>query len=148
MGKRQQSSPPDAGEVELPARSAGSSGGGDVDCSAATLKQRARKLRAEATDAERALWSRLRRRQVLDCKFRRQQPLGRYIVDYVCFEKRLIVEVDGSQHIEQQSYDEARTQWLESQGYRVLRFWNDEVLNRTESVVEAIAEQLAPSSEV
>jgi len=73
--------------------------------------------------------------------------LGHYIVDFVCFEKRLIVEVDGSQHIEQQSYDEARGQWLESQGYRVLRFWNDEVLNRTESVVEAIAEQLAPSSE-
>ena len=147
MGKRQQSSPPDAGEVELLARSASSSGGGDVECSKATLTQRARKLRAEATDAERALWARLRRRQVLGYKFRRQQPLGHYIVDFVCFEKRLIVEVDGSQHIEQQSYDEARGQWLESQGYRVLRFWNDEVLNRTESVVEAIAEQLAPSSE-
>ena len=145
MGKRQQSSPPDAGAVELPARSASSSGGGDVKCDSAVMKQRARKLRAEATDAERALWARLRRRQVLGFKFRRQQPLGQYIVDFVCFETRLIVEVDGSQHCEQQSYDEARTQWLESQGYGVLRFWNNEVLDSTESVVEAIAEQLAAS---
>ena len=145
MGKRQQSSPPGAGAVELPARSACSSGGGDVECNTAALKQRARKLRAEATDAERALWARLRRRQVLGYKFRRQQPLGHYIVDFVCLEKRLIVEVDGSQHIEQKGYDEARTKWLESQGYRVLRFWNDEVLDSTESVIEAIAEALAPS---
>lgn len=147
MGKRQQSSPPGAGEVELPARSASSSGGGDVECRTTTLKQRARKLRTEATDAERALWARLRRRQVQGFKFRRQQPLGHYIVDFVCFEKRLIVEVDGSQHLEQKGYDEARTKWLESQGYRVLRFWNDDVLNRTEQVIEAIAEQLAPSQQ-
>lgn len=134
MGKRQQSSPPDAGEVELAARSASSSGGGDVECNCAIMKQRARKLRTEATDAERALWVPLRSRQ---------QPWGQYIVDFVCLEKRLIVEVDGSQHNEQQSYDASRTGWLESQGYRVLRFWNNEVLSEMDSVVDAIAQQLA-----
>jgi very-short-patch-repair endonuclease len=143
MGKRQQSSPPNAGEVELAARSEDSSGGGDVECNCVIMKQRARKLRTEATDAERALWARLRRRQILGYKFRRQQPLGQYIVDFVCLEKRLIVEVDGSQHNEQQSYDAARTGWLESQGYRVLRFWNNEVLSEMASVIEAITQQLA-----
>jgi very-short-patch-repair endonuclease len=69
--------------------------------------------------------------------------LGQYIVDFVCLEKRLIVEVDGSQHNEQQSYDASRTGWLESQGYRVLRFWNNEVLSEMDSVVDAIAQQLA-----
>ena len=142
MGKGYKSSPPDAGAVELPARSASSSGGGDVECNSLVMKQRARRLRAEATDAERALWARLRRRQVLGCKFRRQHPMGHTIVDFVCLEKRLVVEVDGSQHIEQQSADEVRTRWLESQGYEVLRFWNNEVLVETESVVEKIAEQL------
>ena len=68
--------------------------------------------------------------------------MGHTIVDFVCLEKRLVVEVDGSQHIEQQSADEVRTRWLESQGYKVLRFWNNEVLVETESVVERIAEQL------
>jgi very-short-patch-repair endonuclease len=69
--------------------------------------------------------------------------LGQYIVDFVCLEKRLIVEVDGSQHNEQQSYDAARTGWLESQGYRVLCFWNNEVLSEMASVIEAITQQLA-----
>ena len=142
MGKGYKSSPPDAGEVELFTRSENSSGGGDVECNSLVMKQRARRLRTEATDAERALWARLRRRQVLGYKFRRQQVLGRYIVDFVCLEKQLVVEVDGSQHLEQQCSDEDRTQWLESQGYQVLRFWNNEVLDETGSVVEKIAEQL------
>ena len=146
MGKRLYSPPPDAGEAELGARSESSSGGGDVKCTTALMKGRAQRLRAEATDAEKVLWARLRRRQVLGYKFRRQQPLGRYIVDFVCFEKRLIVEVDGSQHSEQQSYDEARTRWLESQGYQVLRFWNNEVLLETDRVVETIAQQLEDSA--
>jgi very-short-patch-repair endonuclease len=145
MRRRQQSPPPDAGEVELFTRSGDSSGGGDVKCTMAVMRQRAQRLRAEPTDAERALWFRLRRRQVLGYKFRRQQPLGPYIVDFVCLEKRLVVEVDGSQHQEQQPYDEIRTRWLESQGYRVLRFWNNEVLDTIDAVVETIAEQLEGS---
>ena len=73
---------------------------------------------------------------------RRQQPLGRYIVDFVCLEKRLIVELDGGQHAEQVLSDTARTAWLETQGFRVLRFWNNEVLSEIESVKEAIREAL------
>ena len=111
----------------------------------AVIRHRAQKLRAEPTDAERVLWVRLRRRQVLGYKFRRQQPLGPYIVDFVCLEKRLVVEVDGSQHQEQRTYDEARTRWLESQGYRVLRFWNNEVLAETDKVIELIAKRLEDS---
>jgi very-short-patch-repair endonuclease len=90
-------------------------------------RERARKLRKNMTDAERALWARIRRRQILDCKFRRQQPLGDYIVDFVCLEKKLIIELDGGQHIEQEEYDSRRTHWLEEQGFRVLRFWNHDV---------------------
>jgi very-short-patch-repair endonuclease len=73
------------------------------------------------TDAERALWGRLRKRQVSGFAFRRQFPLGHYIVDFVCLAERLIVELDGGQHIEQQEYDTRRTAWLEKQGYRVIR---------------------------
>jgi very-short-patch-repair endonuclease len=102
------------------------------------MRQRARKLRNEATEAERVLWERLRQRQLLGYKFRRQHPIGRYIVDFVCIDKRLIIEVDGSQHFGQQGYDEKRTRWLESQGYQVLRFLNNEVLAETESVIESI----------
>jgi very-short-patch-repair endonuclease len=98
------------------------------------------------TDAERRLWSRLRKRQVLECQFRRQFQLGGYIVDFVCLERRLIVEVDGGQHAEQEDYDAARTDWLEEQDYRVLRFWNDAVLNETDAVIAAIAEALNADS--
>ncbi len=108
----------------------------------ALMRQRAQKLRNEATEAERALWLELKSRRLLGYKFRRQQPLGNYIVDFVCLEKRLIIEVDGSQHFDQSSYDEARTHWLESQGYRVLRFLNNEVLAETKSVIEAIIHHL------
>ena len=107
-----------------------------------TLRDRARRLRREMTDAERRLWSRLRKRQVLECQFRRQFQLGGYIVDFVCLERRLIVEVDGGQHAEQEAYDAARTDWLEEQDYRVLRFWNDAVLTETDAVIASIAEAL------
>ena len=115
---------------------------GDQKRRTSVMRQRARRLRHEATEAEQALWKRLRRRELLGYKFRSQQPIGRYIVDFVCLEKRLIVEVDGSQHFDQRSYDEARSRWLESQGYHVLRFLNNEVLAETETVVEAIVEKL------
>jgi very-short-patch-repair endonuclease len=101
----------------------------------------ARRLRAASTDAERRLWSRLRLRQ-LGQRFRRQQPLGPYVVDFVCFERRLVVEVDGGQHADHADYDMTRTRWLESRGFRVLRFWNNEVLLRTDTVCAVIHEAL------
>ena len=111
-----------------------------------TLRDRARRLRREMTDAERRLWSRLRKRQVLECGFRRQFQLGTYIVDFVCLERCLVVEVDGGRHAEQEDYDRARTDWLEQQGYRVLRFWNDAVLTETDAVIASIAEALNSGS--
>jgi very-short-patch-repair endonuclease len=98
----------------------------------------ARELRKNLTDAERRLWQQLKRRQIATVKFRRQQPIGPFIVDFVCFERRVIIEVDGGQHAEQVPYDEQRTGWLEAQGYRVLRFWNNDVLANTEAVAQAI----------
>jgi very-short-patch-repair endonuclease len=98
----------------------------------------ARELRNNPTDAERFLWSHLRLRQLGGHKFRRQQPLGPYIVDFVCLEQRLIVEVDGGQHTEQQSYDMKRDAWLRDQKFIVLRFWDHEVLRQVDDVKEAI----------
>src|SRR5262245_14765911 len=103
---------------------------------------RARELRGKLTDAEQRLWQKLRRRQVGGVKFRRQQPIGEFIVDFVCFERRVIVEVDGGQHAEQRKYDEQRTRWLESKGYRVLRFWNNDVLAHTDAVAQALLDAL------
>ncbi|MDR7193926.1 endonuclease domain-containing protein [Luteimonas terrae] len=102
--------------------------------------QFARQLRRESTDAERLLWFHLRDRR-LGAKFRRQQPLGPFIVDFLSVEARLIVEVDGSQHHE--AADAGRTRFLERRGYRVLRFWNHDVLVRTESVLEVILANVA-----
>jgi len=98
----------------------------------------ARELRKNLTDAERRLWQQLKRRQIATVKFRRQQPMGPFIADFVCFERRVIVEVDGGQHAEHVPCDEQRTCWLEAQGYSVLRFWNNDVLANTEAVVQAI----------
>ena len=105
-------------------------------------KIKARELRKNPTEAERKLWKHLRLHQIGGYKFRRQQPLGQYILDFVCLEKRLIVELDGGQHSEQIVYDSERTEWLEAQGFRVLRFWNNEVLKEIEVVKEVIAEAL------
>ena len=110
---------------------------------------RARQLRKSLTDAERVLWNILRNRQVLGYRFRRQAPIGPYIVDFVCFESRLVIEVDGGQHVEQANYDADRTGWLEGAGYRVIRFWNSQVLEETEAVRDAIwmaVEGLSPPS--
>jgi len=103
--------------------------------------QFARHLRRESTDAERLLWFHLRDRR-LGVKFRRQQPLGPYIVDFLSVEARLIVELDGSQH--QQAVDADRTRFLERRGFRVLRFWNHDALVRTESVLDVILASVAP----
>ena len=96
----------------------------------------ARQLRQNRTDAERKLWNRLRRKQLEGARFRQQTPIGRYIVDFFCPEALLIVEVDGSQHLGER--DHMRDEWLTKEGYRVLRFWNNDVLKNTESVVAAI----------
>jgi len=98
---------------------------------------KAQQLRRELTDAERKLWSVLRNRQLEDAKFRRQQPIGPFIVDFVCQERRLIVEADGGQHAEN-PVDERRTTFLESKGYRVLRFWNNDILNNLDAVAQLI----------
>ncbi len=98
----------------------------------------ASKLRRNQTDAERKLWSRLRRRQLDGFRFRCQVPLGDYVVDFACLSEKLVVEVDGGQHTEQLEQDAERTASLEGQGFRVLRFWNNDVLQKTDGVIEAI----------
>jgi very-short-patch-repair endonuclease len=95
------------------------------------------------TDAERRLWYHLRRRNLGGSRFRRQAPIGPFIVDFVCFDGRLILELDGSQHAQQTEADAKRTAWLNSQGFRVLRVWNNQVLEELESVLEAIGSALA-----
>ncbi len=103
-----------------------------------TLRKRARTLRNSATDAERRLWQPLRLRQLGGFRFRRQVPLHGYIVDFLCVELKLVVELDGGQHVEQAAYDEIRTGVLQGAGYCVLRYWNDDVLLRTSEVLEDV----------
>ncbi|MES9874965.1 MAG: endonuclease domain-containing protein [Candidatus Sedimenticola sp. 6PFRAG7] len=110
------------------------------------LTNRARELRRNQTDAEQLLWRSLKSRQLKGYKFRRQFPVHPYIVDFACLSENLIVELDGGQHTEQLDYDEKRTAFLESKGYRVIRFWNNEVLNQLPDVVEEIARQLGINS--
>jgi very-short-patch-repair endonuclease len=106
--------------------------------------ERARQLRNEMTDSERKLWRELSKRQLGGNRFRRQHPLGSYIIDFVCLSRRFIVEVDGGQHAEpaQQEYDARRTEWLEAQGYRVLRVSNTEVFDNLDGVAETIYQEL------
>jgi very-short-patch-repair endonuclease len=105
-------------------------------------RTRARHLRKKPTEAERLLWRRLRIWQVDGFKFRRQQPLGNYIVDFGCLEKRMIIEVDGGQHAEDANYDSVRDGWLRERGFVVLRFWNHEVLKNIDGITEVIAKNL------
>ena len=103
----------------------------------------AKTLRKQMTDAERFLWQQLRARRLAGAKFKRQQPIGSYVVDFVCFEARLVIEVDGGQHLDCVA-DQRRDAWLESQGFSVLRFWNHEVLTESPSVLERIIALLPP----
>ena len=105
----------------------------------------AKALRSKQTDAEQRLWYHLRAHRFMGLKFKRQKPLGRYIVDFVCLERRLIIEIDGGQHAEQVAYDQHRDAWLRSQGYAVLRFWNNDVMQQLENVLEQIRCSLSPS---
>ena len=106
----------------------------------------ARKLRREQTDVERKVWYTLRDRRFAGYKFRRQQPLGPYIADFVCFARKLVIELDGSQHGSEaaQGYDAKRTAFLEGQGFRVLRFWNHDINENLEGVSDAIWRALDP----
>jgi very-short-patch-repair endonuclease len=101
----------------------------------------AKELRKNTTPAEQKLWAALRNDQ-LGVSFRRQHAIGPYIVDFVCLKQKLIIELDGGQHLEQQQYDDERTAFLQSKGYRVLRFWNNDVLNDLNGVMSAILEAL------
>jgi very-short-patch-repair endonuclease len=103
--------------------------------------ERARLLRQDSTNVERRLWYRLRSRCINGHKFVRQEPIGSYIVDFICREKRLIVELDGGQHADSQR-DKVRDKWLVDHGYRVMRFWNNDVMRNIEGVLEAIATEL------
>jgi len=94
--------------------------------------ERARELRQDSTDAERRLWSALRDRRLRGYRFRRQHPIGEFIVDFACTRHRLVVEADGGQHSDNEA-DGSRTAWLEAEGWRVMRFWNNEVLANTEA---------------
>jgi very-short-patch-repair endonuclease len=107
---------------------------------------RARALRQNQTDAERRMWMLLRDRRLAHLKFKRQVPIGNYIVDLVCLQKRLIIEIDGGQHNENRA-DAVRTAWLESQQFKVIRFWNNDVLKNSEGVLTAIllALKISPS---
>ena len=100
----------------------------------------ARTLRKNQTDAERKLWHHLRSREFESVKFRRQQPISRFIVDFVCFEKKIIIELDGSQHTEEM--DKQRDRWLKEQGFRILRFWDNDVFQNMDGVLEEIRKQL------
>ena len=108
----------------------------------------ARSLRRDSTDAERRLWSRLRDRQVRGAKFRRQVPIGTFIADFACVEAKLVVEVDGSQHAQAVEADRLRSDALGAAGYLVLRFWNNDVIENIDGVVQEIEGTLAARSAV
>ena len=101
----------------------------------------AKKLRTNSTDTEKYLWKYLRGRQLEGFKFRRQHPIGKYIVDFINLERKIIIEVDGGQHLENKK-DKLRDRWLEEQGYKIMRFWDNEVLTNIEGVMESIRKKL------
>jgi very-short-patch-repair endonuclease len=104
------------------------------------IRRRAKELRKQATPAEKILWEQLRNRQLHGLKFRRQHPIGNFIVDFYCPAQRLVVEIDGDLHRYQETEDQARKDLLEEKGYRVIRFWNSEVEENLERVLKIIKE--------
>jgi very-short-patch-repair endonuclease len=115
---------------------------GPLSRSRERARVRARSLRETPSDAEALLWYHLRDRRLANYKFRRQRPIGPYFADFACLEARLVVELDGGQHLEAVAYDQSRTRFMHDHGYRVLRFWNDEVLTQTDAVRERILQAL------
>jgi len=110
------------------------------------MRDRAKTLRKNLTDAERWLWQHLRNRELSGWKFRRQHPIGPFVVDFVCIEKRVVIELDGSQHAESLESDSRRTEYLGRKGYRILRFWDNAVLREGESVLGSILSSLQENS--
>jgi very-short-patch-repair endonuclease len=98
----------------------------------------ARRLRKDLTDAERFVWERVRHRQLGGFRFRRQAPIGPYVADFVCYEAKVVLELDGGQHAERVEHDAARTRWLEGEGFRVFRVWNNEVFDNWDGIAEAV----------
>src|SRR5258708_9960298 len=111
--------------------------GGGIEPAEIMARSVARQLRGNPTDAETKLWSRLRRKQLNGHRFRSQVPIDNYVADFACFESRLVIEVDGGQHAESTT-DVIGTAFLEREGFRVLRFWNNEVLQNTDGVIDVI----------
>lgn len=107
---------------------------------------KAKYLRTNQTEAEQRLWYHLRAHRFLGAKFKRQKPIGSYIVDFVCVERGLIIELDGGQHAGRIGYDRQRDTWLRDNGFRVLRFWNNQVLFELEGVLEVITRELGTPS--
>ncbi len=110
-----------------------------------SLLDNAKALRKAQTEAEQKLWYHLRAHRFMRKKFKRQKPIGRYVVDFVCLEEKLVIELDGGQHADHVEYDQERDAWLKSEGYKVLRFWNIELMNEMEGVLERIRLALSPS---
>ena len=106
---------------------------------------RAGELRKEPTPAERKLWAYLRGDNLQGVNFRRQHALGNYIVDFVSIKRKLVIELDGSQHLEQEEYDTERTKFLQSMGYTVIRFWNHQIMNEMDNVIKTIEFALHPN---
>jgi len=125
----------------LPSPASGRGAGGEGKQKAKLLTH-AKALRSAQTEAEQRLWYHLRAHRFMEFKFKRQKPVGLYIVDFICRERGLIVEVDGGQHAEQVAYDRRRDDWLRQQGFMVLRFWNHEVMLEIEGVLERIRESV------
>ncbi|MFQ5735901.1 MAG: endonuclease domain-containing protein [Thermodesulfobacteriota bacterium] len=119
----------------------GQGGGG---CGGQEIIQNRRNHRKNPTDAEKFLWKHLRSKQFEGLKFRRQEPVGRYIADFICHDRKIVIEVDGGQHAEDPG-DRERDDWFKAQGYSVVRFWNNEVLGNIEGVLEKIREICSPS---
>ena len=104
----------------------------------------ARMLRKNMTDVEKLLWKHLRQKQLNGFKFRKQSPIGPYVADFVSFDRKLIIELDGGQHASQNTYDSKRDKWFQSQGFKTLRFWNNEVLQNLEGIKTVILKSLSP----
>ncbi len=102
------------------------------------LTNKARLLRKNQTDVEQLLWKQLRNRRLYNYKFRRQYPIEPYIVDFACLELKLIIELDGGQHANQTNYDDQRSLFLEKLGFKIIRFWNNDVIKNTDGVLEFI----------
>ena len=112
---------------------------------------RARDLRKTSTEVEKILWHHLRNRNLCDVKFKRQYRIGHYIVDFICLQRKLIIELDGSQHYDTEQYDAKRTSYLKARGYEVIRFWNNAITEDIDPVLQKIhleSEVLSPATSI